>query len=86
MAYVFVTIVVLAVVALAGFGVVAFFQSGAASALKQVRSTKAELANANERVSIAQTALIEIASGDAMPVLRASEALANITRTYTKEI
>lgn len=80
MVYIFLLIIVLAVVALAISGVVSFFSSGSSK-------TKKELRIAEQRVSIAQQALIEIASGDAMPVFRASNALADISKTYTlKEI
>lgn len=80
------TLIIVGAIALGVAGVVAFFQTGAAKAHQEVKSVKRELADANERVSIAQTALIEIASGDSMPILRASDALANISKSYTKEI
>lgn len=86
MAFVFITILVLAGVALAAFGVLSFFQSGASKARSDNKSLTAQLADSNERVAIAQTALIQIASGDALPVLRASDALAQITQSYSKEI
>jgi len=69
-------VVVVAVVVPA---VVSYFTSGAAK-------TKKELHASEERVSIAQTALIQIASGDASPVFRASDALTAMTNTYNKEI
>ena len=49
-------------------------------------SLKRELTAERERSMIAQTALREIAAGDAMPVLSASDALSEIHKTYTKEI
>lgn len=84
--YVLLTIVVIGLVCVAAAGVVGYFNGDSRKHAKEVKSIKAELANANERVSIAQTALIEIASGDAMPVLRASDALSEITKSYTREI
>lgn len=59
--------------------VVAFANSGAGRYKKQLKG-------ANERLGIAQAALSEIAAGDAMPVIRASEALSEINKSYTKEL
>ena len=67
-------------------GVVSFFGDGASNARADVKKYRAELADANERVSICQTALIQIASGDPSPVFRASDALSELTRSYTKGI
>lgn len=79
MFYILLTLIIVGAVVLGVTGVVGYFTSGA-------RRSRKELAVANRRVSIAQTALIEIAAGDAMPVLRASDALAKIGQSYIKEI
>ena len=81
-----VTLIIIGLVVLAVMGVVSFFNSGAARARAETKAVKADLADANERVSICQTALIQIASGDPSPVFRASDALGEITRSYTKGI
>lgn len=80
------TLIIVGAVVLGIAAVVAFFNSGAAKARSEVKAVRSELANSNERVSVAQTALIQIASGDAAPILRASDALAEISLSYTKGI
>lgn len=76
----------LVVVVLGVVAVVRFFNSGASKYRSQAKAARADLADANERVSICQTALIQIASGDPSPVSRASNALAEISRSYVKGI
>lgn len=67
------------VVAIAGVAVLGYFNSQAGNFKKELRAR-------NERISIAQSALMEIAAGDAMPVLRASDALHQISQSYNKEL
>lgn len=72
-------IFIIAVVALVVSTVIGFFSSGS-------RKTKKELRAMERQANVARTALIEIAAGDAMPVLRASDALKEMSNSYWKEI
>lgn len=79
MIYVLLTVVILAVLILGVSSVVAYFNGGA-------RKLRAELTVEQERNSIALDALAQIASGDAMPIIRASDAIQEMTRTRAKEL
>lgn len=78
-------ILVLGLLALAGVGVVGFFNSGLKNAKTENKNLRVDLQAAEQRVSLAQQALVEIAAGHSTPILRASDALSGMySKTLTK--
>lgn len=67
------------VVVFGGVAVVAYFNSGASKIRKELNSERV-------RSTIAQTALREISAGKEMPVFVASDALADINKTYNSDL
>lgn len=68
-----------ALVVFLGTAVVGFFNSGASKVRKELKSERV-------RSTLAQTALREISAGAEMPVFVASDALAEINKTYTSDL
>lgn len=77
--YVLLTVIILGVLALGVTGVVSYFQSGAREAKKELKASRT-------REALASTALRSISAGAELPVFVASDALAEINKTYSKEI
>ena len=79
MLYVLLTVIILAVLILGVSAVMGYFGSGS----KRLRT---ELTREQEINSVALTALADIASGAALPLLVASEAIRDMTKIKTKEL
>ena len=76
MIYVLLTVIICGVLVLGVASVVGYFNSGA-------KRLKAELRLCQKSNSIALDALAQIASGDAMPIIRAADAIKQMTRIIT---